>query len=341
MMTIEPIPIIRISYLNLFIDALNLTNGNNDMHLQHFNLPDTLSNKPDAYVPLKSVLLFMHWKVCKRNIQDLGLRAGLLLKTSDFDIELRNALLTVSSMETALQTFCSLADRELSCVHYSITKKKEMLRITCSLDSRSSPEIDHYFEWLQIMSLLTIIRQYTGNSWTPSIVSFRSQSPPGKLAQQAFIKSLLLVGQKETFIVLPASLLKLSNTKRYQSNKTAVIPACESSVTNHVTTNFPSSLRLILHAYLDTGYPSIKLAANIVGSSVRTLQRRLRYFGISYTNIVQQARLEIATSMLKKPDMKVIDAAHAVGYDDPSHFARAFRKQLGLSPQQYRILNGT
>ena len=100
--------------------------------------------------------------------------------------------------------------------------------------------------------------------------------------------------------------------------------------------NFAESLRAILRSYLAEGHPDINLAAGIVGCGVRTLQRRLEDCGQSFSDVLQQARFEVAAQLLQEPDVKVIDAAYAVGYTDPSHFARAFRRVAGVSPKHYQ-----
>lgn len=47
-------------------------------------------------------------------------------------------------------------------------------------------------------------------------------------------------------------------------------------------------------------------------------------------------RIERARDMLEATDLPVTEVAAAVGYDDPSQLAAAFRKALGISPSQYR-----
>jgi AraC family transcriptional regulator len=49
-----------------------------------------------------------------------------------------------------------------------------------------------------------------------------------------------------------------------------------------------------------------------------------------------QRRLERARELLEGTKMPVMEVAAIVGFDDPSGFAAAFRKALGVSPSQYR-----
>jgi len=84
----------------------------------------------------------------------------------------------------------------------------------------------------------------------------------------------------------------------------------------------------------------VALGAEIAGTSVRTVQRRLADLGSSYSEVVDRARFDVASRMLTETDAPSIQVAQATGYGDPSHFARAFRRLTGLSPSKYRSQAG-
>ncbi len=80
------------------------------------------------------------------------------------------------------------------------------------------------------------------------------------------------------------------------------------------------------------------LVAEAASTSTRTLQRHLRAHGVSYSDIIDQARIRVATEWLANSEMPIAEIAAEVGYSDPAHFSRAFRRRAGISPQQYRRL---
>lgn len=100
--------------------------------------------------------------------------------------------------------------------------------------------------------------------------------------------------------------------------------------------NLPNRLKIKIKASLSSGHLDIARAAESLGTSVRTLQRKLSELGLSYSMLVDQARHEVATQFLLTTDKKIIDLAYELGYQDPSHFARAFRRVAGESPREYR-----
>lgn len=53
----------------------------------------------------------------------------------------------------------------------------------------------------------------------------------------------------------------------------------------------------------------------------------------------REYRLHVAARMLRETDKSVLEIANSVGYENPSKFADAFRKQLGIPPLEYRKNN--
>jgi AraC-like DNA-binding protein len=84
------------------------------------------------------------------------------------------------------------------------------------------------------------------------------------------------------------------------------------------------------------GSACLELAADLVDTSPRTLQRRLSEIGTSFASVLAQARYQVAAHLLADPKRQIIDVAYAAGYSDPSNFSRAFRRIAGLSPTEYR-----
>ncbi len=58
--------------------------------------------------------------------------------------------------------------------------------------------------------------------------------------------------------------------------------------------------------------------------------------GISLSDYILQARIEMSKSLLVETNRKVSDICETVGYQNISHFAKVFRRTVGIGPKEYR-----
>ncbi len=60
------------------------------------------------------------------------------------------------------------------------------------------------------------------------------------------------------------------------------------------------------------------------------------HYGMTFSDYLMRFRIARACRLLRQGSHGATSAGLAVGFDDPSHFARAFRKLLGMSPSVYQ-----
>jgi AraC-like DNA-binding protein len=101
--------------------------------------------------------------------------------------------------------------------------------------------------------------------------------------------------------------------------------------------DFVGSIRQAVETLSCRDYPDVRMTADFVGISVRTLQRRLGEAGVSHHMLVAQARFATAAAVLERTDAKILDLALDLGYSDHANFTRAFRRWAGCSPREYRF----
>jgi two-component system response regulator YesN len=58
--------------------------------------------------------------------------------------------------------------------------------------------------------------------------------------------------------------------------------------------------------------------------------------GLSFLEYLTSVRISIAKSLLKQTSMSMMDICLEVGYQDPSHFAKIFKKKEGIHPTELR-----
>ena len=80
-------------------------------------------------------------------------------------------------------------------------------------------------------------------------------------------------------------------------------------------------------------------AADHVGISLRTLHSRFAQIGQTFGHLVLQSRLEACARALRDPNQRLLnisEIAYRWGFNDLSHFNRAFRAHFDMSPGEWR-----
>lgn len=83
--------------------------------------------------------------------------------------------------------------------------------------------------------------------------------------------------------------------------------------------------------------PTAQAVAAALDINLRTMQRHLNAWGISFEDLLDQHRQRMAWEHLQSGAMSITDIAFRLGYSDSAHFSRAFRRWTGLSPRQASV----
>jgi AraC-like DNA-binding protein len=95
-------------------------------------------------------------------------------------------------------------------------------------------------------------------------------------------------------------------------------------------------LRREIARVLVKGEAGIEHLARATGTSVRTLQRRLKHAGVNYSDLQNDVRKTLALNLLENETMALAEIAFSLGYSEVSAFNHAFRRWVGQSPGDYR-----
>ena len=102
---------------------------------------------------------------------------------------------------------------------------------------------------------------------------------------------------------------------------------------------WPETVRAIyLRLVADLARPLAltELAADL-GMPTRTLQRRLRHSGLTYSRLLAEARCRASAWQLINTADPIAEIGFLSGFSDQPHFTREFRNRIGMTPLRYRI----
>ncbi len=336
-MNMEPIAGVRAAHLFAFLDLLHSIGAPVDRGLRLARLPTMLVEQPDALLPSMLMKQFLNEMAHKEGISDFALRAkDFTTINQQISPAVLGPIYFAPTLKAALEAAFRLAKQEITHLNLWMTSDGAKVRVCHDYGIPLGERGLRHFELGSNVNLTRLVQKFAGPRWYPGTMAFRSTAALGPYAAEKFPNTRFLTGQKLAWIELPRSMLSLPPRAGLIAAGSAPDRSSRPQSADARALDFPGSLKAALGAYLGDGCPGINLAAEIAGTSVRTLQRELAQFGVSYSDLVQQARFDAASQLLQDSDNKVIDVAYAVGYEDPAHFTRAFRRIAGVSPREYR-----
>jgi len=92
----------------------------------------------------------------------------------------------------------------------------------------------------------------------------------------------------------------------------------------------------MIEPLLDRGVVSIDIVARQIGISRQTLYRRLKSEGVTFEDVLEAKRKQLAIRYLGLDRVPVKVAAYKLGFSDPAAFSRAFKRWTGVNPSLFR-----
>jgi AraC-like DNA-binding protein len=117
----------------------------------------------------------------------------------------------------------------------------------------------------------------------------------------------------------------------------AIGPQLEAELQAHdAGTNVGEQVKRTLKRSLAGKRPTLQRVAQELRLSARTLQRRLTDADITFQQLVEDTRRELAHHYLKHSNVELNEAAYLLGYEDANSFFRAFHLWEGTTPGEWR-----
>jgi len=95
-------------------------------------------------------------------------------------------------------------------------------------------------------------------------------------------------------------------------------------------------VKAVLRRSLAGRRPDLRDVARELASSPRTLQRRLGDLGVSFHQVLEESRRDLASHYLRQPSLELTEIGYLLGYEDANSFVRAFTRWEGMPPGRWR-----
>jgi AraC-like DNA-binding protein len=303
--------------------------------LREAGLSEAALREPELKLPADKAARLLELAAAASGLESFGLRmaetrrlsnlgpVGLLMRDQP---TLRDSLLVLLRYHVMVNGALALAVEESA----GVVVIREDVIVGHQQPVRQSVE-------LAIGVMLRLMRQCLGPQWQPRRVCFAHPAPRDVATHLRVFGHCVEFNHDFNGIVCARTDLDTPNPNadpamsRYaqQLLDSALGPAEQA----------PTLLDDVRHAIvllLPSGRCTIEQVADSLGVVCRTVQRRLADQGLTFSGLVNELRVELATRHVEDGERPLTDVSALLGFSAPSGFSRWYHGQFGCSPTQAR-----
>jgi AraC-like DNA-binding protein len=183
-------------------------------------------------------------------------------------------------------------------------------------------------EILALGYMLDLLRRFAGAKRTP----IRAELPGPPLVARSANESILgcdISRGDVASLIFPAEFIEWQNPLSAKPAESAGIALPDPD-------DLVACVRQLAELALLDGRPRMDWLCRRLRLSRRTLQRRLAASGVSFEDVARRVSFDRSAELLAQANLAITAVGFELGYADPAHFTRAFRRWTGSAPRAWR-----
>lgn len=287
---------------------------------------------PRAQVTVAEFLAF--WRAVQAQGEpELGLRLGSDVQAHQLDVasmaavHSRNLGEALGKLERYKRVSCG--------PHLWVETRKELARVGARWEMTDEELPALLFDGM-FASVLTLARRGTGTDVVPRRVELtRPRAHAERLT--AFFRCPVRFGAPVDVLVLDADVLSWPFVTHNPDLLAVMVPGLEAELRERSpSSSIAEEVRTLLGRRLNGERPSVGKVAKQLGTSARSLQRRLADHGTSYQSLLDDVRHRAARRLLGEAGLVPAEVGFLLGYEELNSFSRAFHGWEGVTPEQWK-----
>ncbi|OKO70037.1 hypothetical protein AC630_35660 [Bradyrhizobium sp. AS23.2] len=190
-----------------------------------------------------------------------------------------------------------------------------------------------------IVAMVRVSRALSGRRFFPKHVSISHVRPRGIAKFAGFLGRDLEFGSSADELDFPAGSAEWALVDADARLNKILLKTCEESLSSRRSNS--GRLRITVEntiaPLLPHGQAKASVVAKKLGMSERTLVRRLADEGVTFNEILQQLKANLAARYLEEDGMPISRIAWLLGFEEASSFTHACRRWTGKSPRELRL----
>lgn len=180
-----------------------------------------------------------------------------------------------------------------------------------------------------------MLKDVTDNKWEPSSVSFTFKDSGYNESLKNYFGCPIQFDGEQDAIFFPSRFLSHQLPAR-DDNAHEMMSEYFTSLHLADKPDFQETVRLMVQKNLVLGRSDIEALTLRMPYKIRTIQRKLKELGTSYSEVLNECRFELAENLLSDSDNPLTHIAQRLCFQDLSAFSKAFKKRYGVSASDWK-----
>ena len=219
-------------------------------------------------------------------------------------------------------------------MQYSLETWANVTSFSRSLDTQESTRYPQG-SILFFASLHGMLKDVTDNKWQPSSVTFTFKDSGYEASLRKYFGCPIQFDGEQDAIFFPSQFLDHELPARDDSAH-ELLSEYLTSLHLDDKPDFQATVKLMIQKNLALGRSDIEALALRLPYKTRTIQRKLKEMGTSYSEVLNESRFEIAENLMTNSDNPFTYIAQRLCFHDLSAFSKAFKKKYGVSAREWK-----
>ncbi|GAB3369261.1 AraC family transcriptional regulator [Spongiibacter taiwanensis] len=215
-----------------------------------------------------------------------------------------------------------------------LVSRGELITLEFLYDLDKNPPVAQSYDTV-LASILHLLREISGDRIDPHSVNLRYSDTALDPAFEAFFSCPIAYGAAQECLTFNRADLERPILAADEELANLLEAVAREQLELRMQDRLPLRVRDALVAQFTDGAPSKAKTAQMLHMSERTMLRRLKEQGETYSGVLNQLREELAFQYLRQGHLSLGEIAERLGFSDYWAFSRAFKRWTGKTPGRH------
>jgi AraC-like DNA-binding protein len=328
-------PLVQSAVLLGCLEAAREINADLGPILKEHGIDPQLLTSPEGFIDKPRLVRFLQSVADHFNCPHFGFLVGKYQAPLPFG-QPAHLLKLAPTLSVALENIIRFVELYSQGVEYELVIDSDSVSFrrndTYEYDTNTAQ-----LELLGSIQVLKVFKSLCGEDWQATSIFFKQPAPPARAQLSEYFGCPVVFDMPFDGLVFPNNEL----ARAIPSANNELLEIVDAYFTRMISEkrledDIIGRTKDYIRTSIGSNLCNIESCAQSLQLHPRTLQRDLSSNGYSFKQLLLEVRMELARTYLSGSLMSMTELTQILGYENLSAFSRAFKRELGVPPLQWR-----